>query len=93
MWPMHMPPCAALRLRGSHTNHAGACAQIIGVGASVVGDMSSRPNWGLNELDFVFATLVVSQLYSSKLCPAPALRSAVVLMGGPGGGGRTARGH
>eukprot|EP00879_Flechtneria_rotunda_P020293 GHRR01021341.1.p1 GENE.GHRR01021341.1~~GHRR01021341.1.p1 ORF type:complete len:159 (+),score=44.53 GHRR01021341.1:572-1048(+) len=34
--------------------------QIIGVGASVIGDMSSRPNWGLNELDFVFATLVVS---------------------------------
>ena len=33
--------------------------QIIGVGASVVGDMASRPNWGLNELDFVFATLVV----------------------------------
>jgi hypothetical protein len=22
--------------------------------------MSSRPNWGLNELDFVFSTLVVS---------------------------------
>ncbi len=27
--------------------------------ASVIGDMASRPNWGLNELDFVFATLVV----------------------------------
>lgn len=36
------------------------CLQVIGVGASVIGDMSSRPNWGLNELDFVFATLVVS---------------------------------
>lgn len=34
--------------------------QIIGVSASVIGDMASRPNWGLNELDFVFATLVVS---------------------------------
>ena len=34
-------------------------SQIIGVGASVIGDMSSRPNWGLNELDFVFSTLVV----------------------------------
>ena len=34
-------------------------AQVIGVSASVVGDMASRPNWGLNELDFVFATLVV----------------------------------
>jgi len=39
--------------------------QLIGVGASVVGDMSSRPNWGLNELDFVFSTLVV--------CPWPML--------------------
>ncbi|GAX76058.1 hypothetical protein CEUSTIGMA_g3501.t1 [Chlamydomonas eustigma] len=28
--------------------------QVIGVGMSVIGDMSSRPNWGLNELDFVF---------------------------------------
>ncbi len=36
--------------------------QIIGVSASVLGDMASRPNWGLNELDFVFATLVVSCL-------------------------------
>lgn len=34
--------------------------QIIGVAASVVGDMSSRPCWGLYELDFVFSTLVVS---------------------------------
>ncbi len=33
--------------------------QIIGVGAAVVGDMSSRPYWGLYELDFVFSTLVV----------------------------------
>ena len=32
---------------------------MIGVSASVIGDMASRPNWGLNELDFVFATLVV----------------------------------
>ena len=37
-----------------------ACAvQIIGVAASVIGDMSSRPHWGLYELDFVFSTLVV----------------------------------
>jgi hypothetical protein len=36
-------------------------AQVIGVGASVVGDLSARPNWGINELDFVFATLVVSE--------------------------------
>ena len=33
--------------------------QVIGVTANVLGDMASRPNWGLNELDFVFATLVV----------------------------------
>lgn len=33
--------------------------QLIGVTANVLGDMASRPNWGLNELDFVFATLVV----------------------------------
>ncbi len=36
--------------------------QIIGVGAAVVGDMSSRPYWGLYELDFVFSTLVVRAL-------------------------------
>ena len=36
-----------------------ASAQVIGVTANVLGDMASRPNWGLNELDFVFATLVV----------------------------------
>lgn len=27
-----------------------------------MGDMSSRPNWGLGELDFVFATLVVGAI-------------------------------
>lgn len=41
--------------------------QIIGVGASVIGDMSSRPNWGLNELDFVFATLVVGSIVNFSL--------------------------
>lgn len=43
--------------------------QVIGVGASVIGDMSSRPNWGLNELDFVFATLVVRPLCSNMQLP------------------------
>ena len=33
--------------------------QVIGVGAAVLGDMSTRPFWGLHELDFVFSTLVV----------------------------------
>ncbi|KAL4452239.1 hypothetical protein ABPG75_007901 [Micractinium tetrahymenae] len=41
--------------------------QIIGVSASVVGDMASRPNWGLNELDFVFATLVVGSIVNFSL--------------------------
>lgn len=41
--------------------------QVIGVGASVVGDMSSRPNWGLNELDFVFSTLVVGSILNFSL--------------------------
>ena len=30
------------------------------MGAAVVGDMSSRPYWGLYELDFVFSTIIVS---------------------------------
>ncbi len=41
--------------------------QIIGVGSSVLGDMASRPNWGKDELDFVFATLVVSMLVNQGL--------------------------
>lgn len=41
--------------------------QIIGVSASVIGDMASRPNWGLNELDFVFATLVVGSIVNFSL--------------------------
>ncbi|GLC40582.1 hypothetical protein PLESTB_000042300 [Pleodorina starrii] len=36
--------------------------QIIGVSACVIGDMSARPNWGLNELDFIFSTLVVGSI-------------------------------
>lgn len=41
--------------------------QIIGVGAAVFGDMSSRPNFGLNELDFVFSTLIVGSLMNFAL--------------------------
>jgi hypothetical protein len=41
--------------------------QIIGVGAAVIGDMSTRPNWGLNELDFVFSTLIVGSLVNFAL--------------------------
>jgi hypothetical protein len=41
--------------------------QVIGVGASVIGDMAGRPNWGLNELDFVFATLIVGSIVNFAL--------------------------
>ena len=30
------------------------------MGAAVLGDMSSRKDWGIHELDFVFSTVVVS---------------------------------
>ncbi|KAI7842869.1 hypothetical protein COHA_003487 [Chlorella ohadii] len=50
--------------------------QVIGVTANVLGDMASRPNWGLNELDFVFATLVVGSIINFAavylLAPVPA---------------------
>lgn len=41
--------------------------QILGVGSAVIGDMASRPNWGLDELDFVFATLVVGSIVNFAL--------------------------
>ncbi|KAK9818885.1 hypothetical protein WJX74_007678 [Apatococcus lobatus] len=41
--------------------------QIIGVGAAVIGDMSSRPYWGIYELDFVFSTLVVGSIVNFSL--------------------------
>ncbi|GFY95727.1 alphavirus core family protein [Actinidia rufa] len=33
--------------------------ELVGISACVVGDMASRPNFGLNELDLVFSTLIV----------------------------------
>ena len=61
-------------------------AQIIGVGAAVVGDMSSRPYWGLYELDFVFSTLVVRSNISYKYDPEYiALCSVGMLLGTPHG--------
>ncbi|XP_010251654.1 PREDICTED: protein RETICULATA-RELATED 3, chloroplastic-like [Nelumbo nucifera] len=36
--------------------------ELIGVSANVLGDMATRPNFGLNELDFVFSTLVVGSI-------------------------------
>ena len=41
--------------------------EIVGVGACVLGDMATRPNFGLNELDFVFCTLVVGCLVNFML--------------------------
>lgn len=57
--------------------------QIIGVGASVIGDMASRPNWGLNELDFVFATLVVGSIVNFALMYLLAPTAAAGAASGP----------
>ncbi|MCO5575856.1 hypothetical protein L7F22_029661 [Adiantum nelumboides] len=41
--------------------------EVVGVGACVIGDMASRPNFGLNELDFVFSTIVVGSILNFSL--------------------------
>ncbi|CAA0821406.1 Protein of unknown function (DUF3411 [Striga hermonthica] len=41
--------------------------ELVGVSACVLGDMASRPNFGLNELDFVFSTLVVGSIMNFVL--------------------------
>ncbi|CAH2054498.1 unnamed protein product [Thlaspi arvense] len=41
--------------------------ELVGVTACVLGDMASRPNFGLNELDFVFSTLVVGSILNFTL--------------------------
>ncbi|GAB2300793.1 Protein RETICULATA-RELATED 3, chloroplastic [Dionaea muscipula] len=41
--------------------------ELVGVTACVLGDMASRPNFGLNELDFVFSTLVVGSILNFAL--------------------------
>ncbi|KAM7264946.1 hypothetical protein ACFE04_002629 [Oxalis oulophora] len=41
--------------------------ELVGVSACVLGDMASRPNFGLNELDFVFSTLVVGSILNFTL--------------------------
>ncbi|CAD7704806.1 unnamed protein product [Ostreobium quekettii] len=41
--------------------------QMIGLSAAVLGDMAARDNWGLNELDFVFSTLVVGSILNFSL--------------------------
>nr|GEV09257.1 protein reticulata-related 3, chloroplastic-like [Tanacetum cinerariifolium] len=41
--------------------------EVVGVSSAVLGDMASRPNFGLNELDFVFSTLVVGSILNFTL--------------------------
>ncbi|KAL6146365.1 hypothetical protein ACLB2K_057045 [Fragaria x ananassa] len=41
--------------------------EVVGVSSCVLGDMASRPNFGLNELDFVFSTLVVGCILNFTL--------------------------
>ncbi|MFS7901582.1 hypothetical protein Hanom_Chr01g00001381 [Helianthus anomalus] len=41
--------------------------ELVGVSANVLGDMATRPNFGLNELDFVFSTLVVGSILNFTL--------------------------
>lgn len=52
--------------------------ELVGVTACVLGDMASRPNFGLNELDFVFSTLVVGAILNFTLMYllAPTLASS-----------------
>ncbi|KAJ7558681.1 hypothetical protein O6H91_04G051100 [Diphasiastrum complanatum] len=59
--------------------------EVVGVGACVLGDMASRPNFGLNELDFVFCTLVVGSILNFSLmyllAPTSAAGNASLLPG------------
>lgn len=41
--------------------------EVIGVGMCVLGDMATRPNFGLDELDLVFSTLVVGSILNFTL--------------------------
>ncbi|KAH9320871.1 hypothetical protein KI387_015510 [Taxus chinensis] len=41
--------------------------EIVGLSARVLDDMACRPNFGLNELDFVFSTLVVGAILNFTL--------------------------
>jgi hypothetical protein len=41
--------------------------ELVGVSSAVLGDMATRPNFGLNELDFVFSTLVVGAILNFTL--------------------------
>lgn len=52
--------------------------EVVGVSACILGDMASRPNFGLTELDFVFSTLVVGSILNFTLMYllAPTMSSA-----------------
>ncbi|XP_073146072.1 protein RETICULATA-RELATED 3, chloroplastic-like isoform X2 [Henckelia pumila] len=54
--------------------------ELVGVSSCVIGDMASRPNFGLNELDFVFSTLVVGSILNFVLMYllAPTLSSSTL---------------
>ncbi|KAG6513559.1 protein RETICULATA-RELATED 3, chloroplastic-like [Zingiber officinale] len=52
--------------------------ELVGVSACVLGDMASRPNFGLDELDFVFSTLVVGSILNFVLMYLLAPTSATV---------------
>lgn len=58
--------------------------ELVGVSACVLGDMASRPNFGLNELDFVFSTLVVGSIMNFVLMYllAPTMSSASLTLPG-----------
>ncbi|MCO5546595.1 hypothetical protein L7F22_000024 [Adiantum nelumboides] len=56
--------------------------EIIGVAASVFGDMSCRPGFGLGELDFVFSNLIVCAIVNFALMYVLAPTSATAVGGG-----------
>ncbi|GLJ48183.1 hypothetical protein SUGI_1017400 [Cryptomeria japonica] len=60
--------------------------ELVGVSACVLGDMASRPNFGLNELDFVFSTLVVGCILNFTLmymlAPSASMSSAAQTLPG-----------
>lgn len=58
--------------------------ELVGVSACIVGDMATRPNFGLNELDLVFSTLVVGCILNFLLMYllAPTLSSTVSVLPG-----------
>ncbi|KAG1676346.1 hypothetical protein FOA52_001141 [Chlamydomonas sp. UWO 241] len=59
--------------------------QFIGVGFAVAGDMASRPNWGLDELDFVLSTLMVGSILNFTIMFTLAPTGAVAVGGAAAG--------